>query len=256
MKFSKEDLKKGLFFYRDALHKNEYDIMPYLVKDGKRHPVAIICPGGGYSMVCSFVEGRPFARALNRMGISVVVVYYRVREQAGFPNPQDDLARAVREVHAKAEAWNLDMSNYSLWGSSAGGHLAGSFSTESMGWAKYGLPAPHTTVLIYPVVTMGPETHMGTRENLIGKDPSREEIFAKSVHTQVTDKFPRTFLWCGDADSVVPPANSHMLAQALAEHGVEHKYIEYPGIDHGVGLARGTVAEGWLEEAVKFWLGK
>ena len=38
-----------------------YYLEKYILKDGKRHPVAIICPGGGYRRGCSFVEGLPFA---------------------------------------------------------------------------------------------------------------------------------------------------------------------------------------------------
>ena len=38
----------------DFLHKNEYELIPYVIDDGKKHPVAIICPGGGDKMVCSF----------------------------------------------------------------------------------------------------------------------------------------------------------------------------------------------------------
>ncbi len=241
---------------RDFRHKNEYELMPYLVEDGEKHPVAVICPGGGYNVVCSFVEGEPFARALNKMGICAVVVYYHTREQARFPGPQDDLARAVKEVLSKAEEWNLDVSNYSVWGSSAGGHLAASFGTETMGFAKYGLPAPHTMVLVYPVITLGDNTHEGTRNNLLGKEASSEEIAARSIHLNVTQRYPRTFLWCGDADRTVPPVNSHMMEQALKEKGVEVRFLEYPGVDHGVGLGIGTAANGWLGEAVKFWLGE
>ena len=116
----------------DTYRKNEYAVKPYLIHDGKKHPVAIICPGGGYRRVCSFIEGHPFAKKLNRMGYHAVVVYYRVRNLAVYPNPQDDLAKAVAFVHSKAGEWNLDMCGYSVWGSSAGGHLAASFGTDTM----------------------------------------------------------------------------------------------------------------------------
>ena len=46
---------------RDFYHPNEHELVPYLVDDGKKHPFAIICPGGAYGMVCSYVEGEPFA---------------------------------------------------------------------------------------------------------------------------------------------------------------------------------------------------
>ena len=106
------------------------------------------------------------------------MVFYRVRKRAAFPNPQDDLAKAVREVCRQAEAWNLDMEGYSVWGSSAGGHLAATFGTDSMGYPKYGLPRPGAMVLVYPVVTMGDKTHAGSRSYLLGANPTPEAITA------------------------------------------------------------------------------
>ncbi len=239
---------------RDFYHTNDYELVPYLVEDGKKHPTAIICPGGAYGMVCSYVEGEPFAKKLNRMGIHALVLYYHVREKALYPAPQNDLARAVREAHEKAEVWNLDMENYSVWGSSAGGHLAASFGTEIMGYPKYCLPKPGAMVLIYPVVTMGSLTHEGTRDHLLGKDPTSKMLHMASIEQQVTPSYPPTFLWCGDADATVSPENSRMLAAALKEAGIAVQFEEYSGIDHGVGLGTGTVCEDWLEKAVAFWL--
>lgn len=68
----------------DFWRPNKYGIKPYLCKDGRKHPVAIICPGGAYSMVCSFVEGMPIAKALNKCGYHAVVAYYRTKKKARF----------------------------------------------------------------------------------------------------------------------------------------------------------------------------
>ena len=51
-----EELLKDENKARDFHHPNEYELVPYLVDDGKKHPFAIICPGGAYGMVCSYVE--------------------------------------------------------------------------------------------------------------------------------------------------------------------------------------------------------
>lgn len=61
------------------------------------------------------------------MGYSAFVVYYRVKRKAKFPAPQDALARAIKDVLVRAEKLNLDTKSYSVWGSSAGGHLAAIF---------------------------------------------------------------------------------------------------------------------------------
>ena len=239
--------------FQNTYRRNRYAIKPYLIKDGKTHPVAIICPGGGYRRVCSFVEGHPFAKKLNAMGYHAIVVFYRVRKQAAFPNPQDDLARAVREVHKKAAQWKLDMESYAVWGSSAGGHLAASFGTDSMGYAKYGLPKPGALVLVYPVVTMGEKTHAGSRNYLLGSRPGREQIDAASVEKQITENYPPTFLWWCSSDTCVDPENSKMLRQALEAHQIPCLCREYPDTEHGVGIGQGLPCEGWFEDAVTFW---
>ena len=246
------DSKQSL---KDIYRRNRYAIDGrFIIRDGKKHRCAIICPGGGYSCVCSFVEGVPFARALNDMGISALIVYYRVRGKAKFPNPQDDLARAVKEIHEKSEEYHLDMTNYSVWGASAGCHLVGSFGTGEMGYSHYGLPKPGALILTYPVTSLEKEiTHMGTRDNLIGKEASREVELKRSVYTNVDANYPPTFIWCGDADGTVPMENTLRMRKALEEMHIKHKCRIFPGVDHGVGLGIGTAAEGWIKEAIEFW---
>lgn len=239
--------------YFDTNRKNQYQLKPYLVKDGKVHPVAIIVPGGGYRRVCSFIEGRPYARKLNAMGYHAVVLYYRVKDQARYPAPQEDLARAVRVLCGHAKKWKLDMNGYSVWGSSAGGHLAGSFGTDSMGYGRYDLPKPGALILVYPVVTMGEKAHAGCRKFHLGADPTPEQVAAASVEQQITPHYPPTFLWWGEQDQDVDPDNSRMLMEALEKHQVPCVCIEYKNTGHGVGIGQGLPCEGWFEKAVAFW---
>jgi len=238
---------------KDFWRPNRYSVIPYVIQDGKKHPFAVICPGGGYGMVCSFIEGFPYAKKLNELGYSAFVVYYRVKMKARFPAPQDDLAHAVKDILARSEEWNLNTEGYSVWGSSAGGHLTASFGTESMGYLKYGLPKPGALILTYPVVTMGEKTHIGSRENLLGYAPDDQLIELTSIEKQITRSYPPTFLWCGDADKTVDPDNSRMLEAALRENGIPCLFREYLGVDHGVGLGEGLSCEGWIDEAVIFW---
>ena len=232
----------------DFWRPNRYGLKPYLVNDGKKHPFAVICPGGGYSMVCSFVEGKPFAQALNERGYHAFVVYYRVKRKALYPAPHDDLERAIREIFAHREEWKLDTADWSLWGSSAGGHLAASFCLE-----ERSVPRPSTLVLSYPVITMTHRTHSGSRDWLIGKVPDPALIDALSVEKHVTVAYPPTYVWNGTADELVDPMNSQMLATALAEAGIPCRYERFEGVGHGVGLARGTAAEPWFDYALDFW---
>ena len=236
----------------DNLFKGFY-LEKYILRDGKKHPVAIICPGGGYHRVCSFVEGLPFARKLNAMGYSAIVVHYRCGSKYPYPVPQEDLARAIRLVLRNKDRWNLDMDAYSLWGSSAGGHLAASFGTDAMGYKNYDLPKPGAILLSYPVITMGDATHAGSRNYLLGPDRTPERIQFASVEKQLTDDYPPTFLWTGLDDHTVDPENSRMLAQALAQRNIPHRFLPIEAVDHGVGIGEGLPCEGWFEQAVAFW---
>lgn len=238
---------------KDFWRRNDYAIKEYVIRDGKKHPFAIVCPGGGYSMACSFLEGVPYAKKLNEQGYSAFVLYYRCKKKARYPAPMEDLARALREVLGRAEELNLETDGYSIWGSSAGGHLAASFGTEAMGYAKYHLPKPGALVLCYPVVTMEEKTHLGSRNNLLGEAPEEDMIALTSVEKQITPAYPPTFVWCGDADRTVNPENSRMLADELEKNGIPHRFVEYPGVDHGVGLGNGLACESWFDEAISFW---
>ena len=244
---------KDLFFTPNSYHLDDR----FVLKDGKKHPFAVLVPGGGYAMVCSFIEGVPIARKLNEMGISAFIVRYRVKKSGKFPIPMDDLAAAVKEIFSKAEKYNLDTENYSVWGASAGGHLTATFGMEHIGYAKYQLPKPGALVLAYPVITMLREkTHMGSHDNLLGKDASKEMETLTSVEQHITESYPRTFIWCSDDDDVVNPDNTRDMVAALKAAGVPVESRIYHGVAHGSGPATGTVAEGWMNEAVAFWLNK
>lgn len=235
----------------DRIRPNRYGLRPYLINDGKRHPFAVICPGGGYGMVCSFAEGKPFAERLNGMGYHAIVVYYRVKDKARFPNPQEDLGRAIEEIFARKDEWLLDTGSWSVWGSSAGGHLVASYFTQYKKAVK-----PTALVLVYPVITMGEYTHEGSRDNLLGKNASEQMKEKLSAEKHIDSDYPPAFVWYGTADDTVAPLNTKMFAQALEEASVPCKVEEYEGIGHGAGLAKGTVAEGWFENAVSFWEGQ
>lgn len=239
---------------RDFCHKNDYELIPYIIEDGKDHPVAIICPGGGYKMVCSFTEGKPFAKYLNSKGISAFVLYYHIKNKAKYPIPQDDLARAVKEVFDNKDKYHLDVSNYSLWGASAGGHLVASFATKEMGYLKYGLEKPSCIVLTYPVISFVDKTHKSTKQYHLGDNPTEDFISYCSVENHIDKDYPKTFVWCSKDDKSVPCQNSMVLDSKLTENNVNHIFKLYDSAKHGSGLAYNTSAEGWIDLAIDFWL--
>lgn len=249
------DLDKKQVFKDLFLRGNKYELNDdYVIKDGKKHPVAILVPGGGYQMVCSFIEGVPIAKRLNELGVSAFIVYYRVRKKGRYPTPQNDLALAIKTIIDNADKYHIDMDNYSIWGASAGGHLAASFGSNNMGYAKYNLPKPACLVLAYPVISMDPKyTHMGSHDNLLGKDASKQLEEETSVEKHVDKNYPKTFIWCFDHDNNVNSKNTLMMKKALEDNNIAHECLIYSGDLHGIGPGSDTEAAGWIDKAYELW---
>lgn len=216
-------------------------------------PFVMVVPGGGYEVVCSMFEGFPVANALNKMGYHAFVVDYRSGRDALAPNPQDDLAVAVRYVLDHVEDLNVSPEHYAVAGFSAGGHLAGSFGTKALGWQHYGLPCPAALFLSYPVITMGGYTHKGSRQYLLGLNWTEQDIRKWSLEVQLDEDTPPVYLWQCEADNEVSIENTRLLYARLKECGVSCEYEVFPGKAHGWGLASGKAADGWLNRAVAFW---
>lgn len=189
-----------------ALGTAEQDIpnlTPYL-PDGAGAPGAaiVICPGGGYGGLAKH-EGEGYALWLNEHGIAGLVVKYRLGSH-GYRHPVmlGDAARAVRLVRAKASEWKLDPHRVGIMGSSAGGHLASTLLTHfDTGQAEAADPVdrqssrPDLGILCYPVISMGPLTHQGSKKNLLGDAPSPALIDLLSNERQVTPQTPPCFVW-------------------------------------------------------------
>ena len=232
-----------------ALGKAPHDIpsfQAYLPHDAKG-PTAgvIICPGGGYGGLAPH-EGHDYALWLNKQGIAGFVLKYRLGSK-GYRHPVmlNDAARCVRLVRAGArEKWNVDPNRIGIMGSSAGGHLASTLLTHF----DHGDPSaedpidrqssrPDLGILCYPVISMGPWSHGGSRRNLLGEKPKPDLIWDLSNELQVTPETPPTFLWHTAKDTAVPVENSLHFAAALQKAGVPLALHVYQNGRHGIGLA-------------------
>jgi acetyl esterase/lipase len=224
----------------------------------------VICPGGGYGGLAEH-EGAPYARWLNQQGIAGFVLKYRLGS-SGYRHPRmlEDAARAMRLVRFHAAEWKLDPHRLGIIGSSAGGHLASTLLTHF----DAGLPGdpdpvqqvscrPDLGVLCYPVITMGDQTHRGSRDNLLGKDPSRTLIEELSNELHVTKETPPCFIFHTADDPVVPVENSLNFASALRRAGVPFELHIYEHGAHGLGLgtqsADITQMHAWTRECQR-WL--
>ncbi len=154
-------------------------LTPYLPAKEKATGAAIIvCPGGGYQHLADH-EGRPVAEWLNSIGITAFVLRYRLGPRYHHPAPLQDAARAIRTVRARAAEWKVDPERLGILGFSAGGHLASTIGTH-FALGKDDAPdpiervssRPNLMILIYPVITMKQQTHAGSKNNLLGRDPA------------------------------------------------------------------------------------
>lgn len=224
---------------------------------GNSAPSVLILPGGAYSIVSDFNEGKPIAEYFKAHGYNAFVLWYRVGAAARYPAPFEDVARAMQFIHSHAADWHLDSTKLALMGSSAGGHLAALFSVdykmfeEEYQGATYGLK-PAAVVLSYPVITMGKLTHAVSRRRLLGLLSGHTEQDLASVEKRVGENYPPTFLWHNKDDQSVPYENSVMLKEALDKKGVRCDLHLYEHGGHGIGLATGTDAEGWIDDAFAF----
>lgn len=204
----------------------------------------IICPGGGYGGLAAH-EGADYALYLNRLGISCFVLKYRLGSH-GYRHPSmlQDVQRAIRTVRSRAAEWSLDPGKIGVMGSSAGGHLASTAVTHfDAGNPEAPDPIdrvssrPDLGVLCYPVITMGPFTHAGSRQNLLGTNPPPALVWELSNELQVTPRTPPCFLWHTQEDTAVPVENSLQFAAALQKAKVPYDLHVYEKGRHGIGLA-------------------
>ena len=100
----------------------------YQPPDDKRSGAAIVIfPGGGYRILAIDLEGTEVCEWLSRIGVTAVLVKYRVPEANGVPRfqaPLHDAQRALGMVRSHAAEWKIDPQRIGVLGFSAGGHLS------------------------------------------------------------------------------------------------------------------------------------
>ena len=245
-------------------------IIPYFAdKDKANGTAVIICPGGGYIGLSMDNEGWSIAKAFNKIGVTAFVLKYRLPSDSIMVDktigPLQDAQRAIQVVRENAAKWNINPNRIGIIGFSAGGHLA---STAITHFDKVVIPdkdnisvRPDFGILMYPVITFGPLAHVGSRENLIGKNPTQAQIDFYSNEKQVTPNTPPTFLVQAEDDDTVPVHNSLMFYDAMVQNKVKGEIHIYQAGGHGYGLYNTTTKDLWFDRLTNWmdangWLKK
>ena len=181
---------------------------------------AITNAGGGFVYVAGIHDSFPHALELSKKGYNAFALIYRPGAQTAC----EDLARAIAFLHENAEELQIDMTDYSLWGGSAGARMAawlGSYGTAYFG--EKDCPAPAAVIMQYTGLS------------------------------QVTGMEPSTYACVGTSDGIASYRSMENYISQIEQNGTNAKIEVFRGLSHGFGLGEGTVAEGWIDHAVSFW---
>ena len=263
----KEELRVDEHGNPTGIRKVTEPTLKIFLADNKniKNAAVIICPGGGYAHLSNEKEGDKVAVWLNSIGVSAFVLKYRLPSDIIMKDkavgPLQDAQEAIRTVRKHADEWNVDAGKIGVLGFSAGGHLASTLSThykDKVYKTNETISArPDFSILIYPVISMDDKiTHKGSKENLLGKNPSDELVARFSNEKQVDSSTPTTFLVHATDDKSVVVENSINYYLALKRHNVPTEMHLYETGGHGFGLGYNGTKQNWPLACEKWMIAK
>ena len=206
----------------------------------------VICPGGGHHILAMDLEGTEVAEWLNSIGVTGIVLKYRVpkrKEGERWVMAVQDGQRAMSLARANAEKWKIDPERIGILGFSAGGETAGRVSLFGNSERQYEAVdeidkvscRPDFSVLVYAA-------------GFVGKDKQLKPDI------KITKEAPPAFFVTTD-DDFVDSLNSLLYAAELKRNGVPTELHMFAKGGHGYGLRHvdGLPVTDW-SKACEFWL--
>ena len=209
-----------LTWYNKKADSAKRDTGLFFFKGDPGKKFAVVNAGGGFAFVGAMHDSFPHALELSKMGYNAFALIYRPGAQTAC----EDLARAIAFIFEHADELEVDTSDYSLWGGSAGARMAawlGSYGTESFGEDAY--PRPAAVFVNYTGLS---------------------EVYGNE---------PPTYSAVGTNDGIASYRTIERRINAIQANGTDAEIEVFHGLSHGFGLGSGTVAEGWIDRAVAFW---
>jgi len=208
------------------------------------------------------MEGIKTAQEFAKNGITTFILKYRLPNDSTMIDkkigPLQDAQQSIKIIRENSDKWGIDKNKIGIMGFSAGGHLASTAATHFEEAVIENIEntnlRPDFQILIYPVISMQDSlTHLGSRENLLGKNPSKELIDFYSNETQINENTPPAYITHTGDDTVVDVANSLEYYKSLKKNNVPTEMHIYPKGNHGFVLSQSI--EDWVLPIVK-WMQK
>ena len=203
-----------------AADPDKEDTGLFFFKGNPGERFAVVNAGGGFAYVGAMHDSFPHALELSKKGYNAFALIYRPGAQTAC----EDLARALSFIFEHKEELEVNTEGYSLWGGSAGGRMAnwvGTYGAHYFG--EEALPAPAAVIVNYTGLS------------------------------EVTGYEPPTYSAVGTNDGIASSRTMERRIKAIRENGTDAEIEIFKGLSHGFGLGTGTVAEGWIDNAVAFW---
>jgi acetyl esterase/lipase len=191
----------------------------------------LICPGGGYWDLFWQLEGEEVAEGLNSIGITGIILKYRVPRRPDEPKgeparrPLQDAQRAVSLVRSKAADWGIDPQRIGIIGFSAGGHLA---IATAIGFER----RTYDPIDDIDKISCRPDFAIPVYSGYL-KANDKDEL---APGLKVPAGTPPVFLVHGDEDIISPPGHSVVMYLALKRAGVSAELHIYAGTAHDFGV--------------------
>lgn len=215
-------------------------------KEKDAHSAVLVFPGGGYSILALDLEGAEICEWLNSIGVTGILVKYRVPARSGQPRwaaPLQDAQRALGMVRQRASELGLDPKRIGVLGFSAGGHLAAAASTnfdhrtyDPVDGADSVACRPDFSLLIYPAYLT-----------------VKEEGDKVAPELKITQETPPTFLVQAEDDGVRVETSLFYYA-ALRNARVPAEMHLYPAGGHGYGLRPSALLVTTWPKRAEEWL--
>lgn len=223
---SEADAGEQIFFpiYSDAeiaQDPSKADTGLFLFRGEPGAPFAIVNAGGGFAYVAALHDSFPQADEISDAGLNAFALIYRPDD------PYADLARAIAFICDNAADLDVARDRYSLWGGSAGARMA---------------------------ATLGNQQSLRQLTERSDIPQAAAIVMQYTGYSAASPYDAPTYINVGTYDGIANWQTMQSRADALQQqYGIPTEIHVYDGLSHGFGTGKGTIAQGWTDDAIAFW---